>query len=366
MPAPTLTRSALPILFLLFFSTSIHAQGSTPPAPMVEVAQASLMPIAPQRWVPGSVVSRDDARLATSASGRLEFVAEVGTVLKAGEMVARLEDRAARLHLEDAQSEVARIKAQRELAQRQSDRLQSLVASNSIAANQLDEARAQVSQLVAQQRQAEVRVHTARYELDQTRVLAPFPGIVTERLAQRGEYAATGTAIAHLVDTSNLEARVLAPLALASSVRAGMVLPIRAGKRTSTEHVRTVVSVGDERSRQFELRIALGATELLVGNAVEVALPERDAESTMAVPRDALVQRADGAYVVRVLADGSSERITVQVGASDGQYTAVDSVLKAGDKVVVRGAERLSDGQKVQIAASTTPTGGSSRGSATR
>ncbi|MCB1575972.1 MAG: efflux RND transporter periplasmic adaptor subunit, partial [Xanthomonadales bacterium] len=268
-------------------SLPLLAQG---PAAMVEVATADLVPIAPQRWVPGSVVSRDDARLATSASGRLEFVAEVGTRLKAGELVARLEDRAARLRLEDARGEVARIKAQRDLAQRQRDRLQALADSNSIAANQLDEASAQLGQLAAQQRQAEVRVHTAEYELSQTRIEAPFPGVVTERLAQRGEYAATGTAIVHLVDVTNLEARVQAPLALAGMVRRGMPLAVRAGDRLLNEKVRSVVAVGDERSRQFELRIALPGSALLVGNAVEVALPEREAEKTMAVPRDALVE----------------------------------------------------------------------------
>jgi RND family efflux transporter MFP subunit len=358
MPTSPLIQKSVP-LGLLLIALSANAQGSLPPAPTVEVASAELMPIAPQRWVPGSVLSRDDARLATSASGRLEFVAEVGSVLKAGELVARLEDRAAQLRLQDAQSEVARIRAQRDLAQRQSDRLQSLLTSNSIAANQLDQATAEVSQLAAQQRQAEVRVRTAQYELEQTRVVAPFPGIVTERLAQRGEYAATGTAIVHLVDVSHLEARVLAPLALSSSVKPGMTLPVRSGKNMSSERVRTVVTVGDERSRQFELRVSLGSGDFLVGNAIEVALPERDAENTIAVPRDALVQRAEGTYVVRVLADGSSERVEVQVGASDGQFTAVDGVLKAGDKVVVRGAERLPAGAKVQIAASASAVGGS-------
>lgn len=332
----------------LLVGSSAYAQSA--PAAMVEVATVDLVPMAPQRWVPGSVVSRDDARLATGASGRLEFVAEVGTRLEAGDLVARLEDRAAQLQLEDAQSEVARIKAQRDLAERQRDRLQALSDSNSIAATQLDEARAQVNQLVAQQRQAEVRVHRARYDLDQTRILAPFPGIVTERLAQRGEYAATGTAIVHLVDMTNLEARVQAPLALASLVRADMPLSLRSGETSFSGRIRTVVAVGDERSRQFELRIALDAGELLVGNAVEVALPERAAESRLAVPRDALVERAGGNYVVRISADGNSERVSVRTGASDGGLIAVDGGLKVGDRVVVRGAERLSDGQKVQIA----------------
>lgn len=346
--------STLPLKFgfaLLGLLASAASLAQDAPAAMVEVATADLVPMAPQRWVPASVVSRDDARLATGASGRLEFVAEVGTRLKAGELVARLEDRAARLQLEDARSELARIKAQHELARRQRDRLQALADSNSIAANQLDEAKAGVNQLIAQERQAEVRVNSANYDLEQTRILAPFPGVITERLAQRGEYAATGAAIVHLVDVTNLEARVLAPLSLASLVRPGMSLDVRSGATVVNEKIRTVVPVGDERSRQFEMRIALGGGDLLVGNAIEVALPERVAENTLAVPRDALVERADGNYVVRIAEDGASERVAVRVGASDGEFIAVEGALEPGDKVVVRGAERLADGQKVRIAA---------------
>ncbi|MEO6690032.1 MAG: hypothetical protein ABIS07_11880, partial [Dokdonella sp.] len=96
---------------------------------------------------------------------------------------------------------------------------------------------------------------------------------------------------------------------------------------------------------------ALSDTPLLVGNAIEVSLPERDVAKTMAVPRDALVMRADGSYVFRVTSDGGSERVSVRAGASDGQLTAVEGLLNAGDLVVVRGAERLAPGQKVQIAA---------------
>jgi RND family efflux transporter MFP subunit len=330
---------------------SAHAAEPPPPAAVVEVARADIARIAPRRWVPGGVVSRDDAKLATSAAGRVDYIAEVGTRVAAGERVAKLEDRAIRLRLEDTQAEVARIRAQRELAERQSDRLGKLAASHSIAANQADEARAQVAQYAAQLRQAQVRVREAQYELDQTEVRAPFPGVVTERLAMRGEFVATGAAIAHLVDTGHLEARVQAPLALATSVHADMNLPVRAGERRMQARVRALVPVGEERSRQFELRLALDGAPLLVGSPIEVALPEREELEAIAVPHDAIVVRPDGNYVVRVGADGRSERVSIRAGASEGELTAVEGALQPGDLVVVRGAERLADGQKVQVAA---------------
>ena len=347
---PIRNTSALALLVLL--AGAVQAQAPAAPAPpptVVQVAQADVARIAPRHWAPGSVVSRDDAKLATSAAGRLENVAEVGTRVKAGDPVAKLEDEAILLRLEDTRAEVARIKAQRELAERQQARLEKLATTNSIAANQLDEARGQVLQLSAQLRQVEVRVRSAQHDLDQTEVRAPFPGVVSERLAQRGEYVATGAAIAHLVDTTHLEARVQAPLALASLVKPDMKLSVRMGEHEFKASVRAVVPVGEERSRQFELRLALIDTQLMVGSAIEVALPEREVAETLAVPRDALVVRGEGSYVMRIKADNTAERVDVKAGASDGELTAVTGALAAGDKVVVRGAERLTVGQKVRI-----------------
>jgi RND family efflux transporter MFP subunit len=348
---PIAASTALTIaLFAATESSAQQAKAPEPPPTVVEVAKADVARIAPRHWAPGSVVSRDDAKLATSAAGRLEYVAEVGTRLKAGDRVAKLEDETIRLRLEDAKSEVARITAQRELAERTRERLEKLAESNSVAANQLDEARAQVAQYAAQVRQADVRVKSAQHDLDQTELRSPFPGVVSERLVQRGEYVATGAAIAHVVDTSHLEARVQAPLALASLVKPDMKLPVRLGEREFKASVRAVVPVGEERSRQFELRLSLADANLLVGSAIEVALPEREVAETLAVPRDALVVRGDGNYVMRIKSDSTAERVEVTSGASDGELTAVTGVLAAGDIVVVRGAERLSAGQKVKIA----------------
>src|ERR687896_420450 len=92
---------------------ALQAAAENPPAQepgvVVEVAKASIARVAPRRWVPGGVVSRNDARLATSAAGRLEYVAEVGTRVRAGERIAKLEDEAVRLQVEDTKAEVARI-----------------------------------------------------------------------------------------------------------------------------------------------------------------------------------------------------------------------------------------------------------------
>lgn len=337
--------------FVALLMTMAGAHAQAPPqneAVVVEVAKASVARVAPRRWVPGGVVSRNDARLATSAEGRLEYVAEVGTRVRAGERVAKLEDKAVRLRVEDTKADVARIESQRTMSARQLQRIEQL-ANNSISQTQLDEVRSQLAVLTAQLQQAEVRHRAAQHDLDQTELRAPFAGVVTERLAQRGEYVATGAAIAHLVDTVHLEGRVQAPLTLVDVVRPAMELPIRVGGRQLVANVRTVVPVGEERSRQFELRLVLADNALSVGTPIEVGLPEREATDALVVPRDAIAVRQDGHYLMRVRANNTAERIAVTSVASDGDLVTIRGPVSAGDIVVVRGVERLQNGQRVTI-----------------
>lgn len=343
-----MTRGGVALCALALSAASASAWSQANEPVSVEVEQARLAQIAPKRWAPGGVVARNDARLATSGAGRLEFVAEVGTRVRAGDRVAKLEDEAVRLRVADAAAEVARIEAQRSIAQRQLQRIEQL-ANNSVSQTQLDDVRGQVAMLSAQLEQAQVRRRAAEHDLQQTDVRAPFPGIVTERLAQRGEYVATGAAIARLVDTVHVEARVQAPLALVNLVRPNMPVTVKAGGNEFQATVRTVVPVGDERSRQFELRLTLPDSTLAVGSSLEVGLPEKSAVAAVVVPRDAIAVRQEGSYLMRVRPDGTAERVDVKQETSDGELVSVRGDLNEGDAVVTRGVERLQQGQKVKV-----------------
>jgi RND family efflux transporter MFP subunit len=345
--------AAISALVLLGAAETCRAEGASPPAAppaIVEVAPATTARLSPQRWVPGSVVSRDDAKIASAEAGRLEYVAEVGTRVKAGDRIAKLDDQTLRLRREEIQSDVARAEAQRALAQTQLARLDKLATSNAIAKTQLDEAKATLETNAQQLAHARAQLHQIDHDIDQADVRAPFSGVVTERFAQRGEYLQVGATIVHLVDTGRIEARVQAPLAMADKIRAGMDVQVKSAGKESTAKVRAVVPVGDERARQFELRVGLDPSLALVGSAVEVALPETGGDESLTVPRDALVQRQNQTYVMRVSAQNTAEQIPVSASTAAGDKVEVRGALAAGDRLVVRGAERLSPGQSVKVA----------------
>ena len=84
-----------------------------------------------------------------------------------------------------------------------------------------------------------------------------------------------------------------------------------------------------------------GEAPWIVGSAVKVGLPSATAEQVVAVHRDALVLRGDGTYLFRVNTENKAERVAVKTGTSIGDWVQVTGDVHDGDRMIVRGAERL-------------------------
>ena len=112
--------------------------------------------------------------------------------------------------------------------------------------------------LVQDRARAQALLAQTRHQRTQMMVRAPFDGVVAEREVQLGEYLTTGDAVARVVDTAAQEVRVRAPVDLAQAPgrrHAGAGTCRRSAKRPHP--VSALVPVGDEASRQLELRIAM-------------------------------------------------------------------------------------------------------------
>lgn len=336
-------------------AAAAHANAQPgPPAANVEVATATSAEFAPVLWVPGGVVSRDDARVANELAGRLTAVAEVGERVRKGGVLARVDDAMLRLRAAEGEASIARIEAQLDYATAQEGRLAELVQRASVSGAQLDEARSQRRVLEQDLRAARVALEQVRLQLRQATVVAPFDGLVAERFVQAGEYLAIGQPVLRLVSTTALEVRARAPVGLAGELRVGMPVAVRGDEVLLEQRMRAVVPVGDEASRQFEVRIDLQSSGLAIGTPVQVGLPSAAPRTVVAVPRDALLLRKEGTYVVRVEDAGTAARIPVEVGSAQEGLVEVLGEVRAGDRLVVRGGERLQPGQALTVAASAT------------
>lgn len=345
----TMVAALVVIPFLdLDADASAPEKPDAPPA-VVSVAEAVRTELAPRHWAPGSVISRKDARVASEQGGRVIRVAEVGQQVQAGQALAVLDDTALRLREQEARADLARIQAQLELATRQEQRYAQLAAQQNIARAQYEQLRADRDMLVQDRARAQALLAQTRHQRTQMTVRAPFAGVVAEREVELGEYLTIGDAVARVVDTAAQEVRVRAPVDLGRHLAVGTPVQVRVAGAERPHPVSALVPVGDEASRQLELRIAMTANELPVGSAVDVGMPSAAVRSTVAVPRDAVVLRSEGDFVWRVTGDDKAERLAVTTGAEVGELVEVTGGVQPGDRLIVRGGERVEPGQAVIV-----------------
>jgi RND family efflux transporter MFP subunit len=351
-------RAALSLLLLGCAEIAAAADAPVP----VMVVRAKQQTFAPTLTATGSIVSRNDARLSTEVGGTLQWIAEPGRAVKKNEIVARVDDARLKLAVRDNEAAVARLDANVRLLKSQSDRFESLAPGSIVSKNQLEEAHSRLAMAQQELEQARVARDRAMLDLQRASVRAPFTGYVAERLQQAGEYVTPGVPVARLVDTRNIEVIAHAPIATASSIRIGQAVRVRDGNRTVESKVRSVVPVGDDRSRLLEMRIALNEAEWPIGSPVRVELAGASQQAAITVPRDAVIQRQGAAYVFRVGEKNTAERIAVRVGAGRDRDVEVTGDVHAEDRIVIRGGERLQPGQAVSVQGSQS---GSAKGTPT-
>ncbi|RBP50716.1 efflux RND transporter periplasmic adaptor subunit [Arenicella xantha] len=341
--------------YLLFGVSKVEAtvddaeRSGPPPAP-VAIAKAKMIDMAPHTVLPGTVISVRDAVIASETSGKILEIAKVGELLEANGNIATIDATDAKQMVAQRSAELARLQSLLTYHTDYFNRVE--LANNKLGVSEIgiaelrsnrDTARADVAR-------AESALQAAQNSLDRTTIRAPFPGAVVSQSIQQGEYAQTGSPVVRLVDTINLEVSAQVPAALVQPLAPGTMLEITSLGRTFKAPLRALVPVGDSVSRTMELRVSLKDSGLLVGSPVRVSLPSAAPRSVVAIPRDAVILRT-GAQYVYVVEEGVASKRDVELGYAERDMIEVIGEVSANDVVIIRGGERLRDGQEVSFQA---------------
>ena len=341
------------VYFLIFASNPAEGQqggpgqGGPPPA-IVTLSKIEQSAITPNFTAPGDIVADRDSVVAAEVAGRIQSTLNIGARVRRGTVIAVIDDRTARLARDQASAEISRLRSDLTYQDRLVGRLQQLLKEEAESEASLDEAVSGRDQTRARLRAAQVALDTAKFDLARTRIRAPFSGQVVERRIEVGEYATPGREIARIVGRQGSEARVRIPIASAGSLSPGQEVTILAAGEQRKSKVRTVIETGDEVSRTIEVRAPMGTHNLKMGSAISITVPTGIERNVLTAPRDALVLRDSGIFIYIVNPkDKTAKRVDVQVGEPAGDRVAISGQLAAGDMIVVRGGERLRDGQTV-------------------
>ena len=346
---------ALKLLFMLLLSLSAtvgHAQDQSEDYPtlitITEVASADIAPVVPAA---GTVFSRNEPQVTAGMAGRLEWLAEPGDFVEAGGLVAVFDCEMLELQRERQVEEADRAVINFETLASEVRRFKSVSDANVIAEIQLERTAADRDLAGSDIRIAKISIRETDSQLARCNIRAPFSGVVTQRLRNAGEDVERSAVIAAITDTENLEVRAAMPIRYLPRMRAGQSAEVRLNELRLEARVRTVVPAANSQSQTFEVRLDLPADAprlVAAGQLVSVDLP-LSANTALTVPRDSVVLREDGAFVMRINDDAKAERVAVEVREASGDSVAVRGELRSGDRVAVIGAEALDDGELVAV-----------------
>lgn len=334
-----LLRNAWPLLIILPMlsgcSDKKAADAGKPPAITVTTTMAVSKPWSDSIEALGTAQANESVMVTakvTETVVRVNF--EDGDLVEAGQVLVDLSGRAEVAGLEEAAA------AYRE-AEQQYRRQQQLTEQKLVPASQLDTSRATAEA-------AKARLDATRARLSDRVITAPFAGVLGFRRVSPGTLVTPGTTIASLDDISVIKLEFSVPESFLAALVRGQKISARSSAYPDREFVgvlRTIDSRVDPITRSVGMRAEVSNPDRALRPGmlltVRILQPERQA---VVVPEIAIVQIARDAFVFRVKADNSVERLPVKLGLRRSGEVEVVSGLAAGERIVVDGTGKLRPG----------------------
>lgn len=338
------------IASVLFMSYLSYA-AETPTSP-VEIDTVTEVSLAATADLMGTLHSRSYVNITAGVSGRLEWLQEPGVMVVQGDVLAKMDLLPLQLKQAEQKAQIKRANINLRYFNNELQRLQKLKQTNSTSQFQLDQTKSQYELAQADSEIARLKLEQVEDELRRATVKAPFDGVVTERVVRAGTDINRSDILLKLLDTEHLEVRLYVPVKYLAYVRKGLELNLKAIGQTISTKVTSVIPSTDPLSQTFEVRIQI--PEHLnefwtAGQLVKVTVPVQDLRPSLTVHRDALILRKEGTFVVKIDAESKAHRLLVKVGKGTIDRVSIQGDLQNGDKIAIRGAERLKEGQSVIV-----------------
>lgn len=310
--------------------------------------------------LPGRIEAWSRAPIYARVSGYLKaWRADIGTPVKAGQLLAEIETPDLDQQLLQAQAELATAKANTALSEATARRWQELQASGMVTRQGVEEKNGDLAA-----KQSVVRALNANVERFETlkrftRITAPFDGVVTARNTDVGALigvgGAAGSELFVVSDTRRLRVYVSLPQLLVGSVKAGSVARLTVPEQPGKVHPATVQSMSQAISSGsggmlVQLAVDNPGSELLPGSFANVSFEVPRAAGVLSIPPSALIFDKTGLRVATV--DGGDKVVLkpVKIARDLGTSIEIASGLTAQDRVIESPPDGVGAGDTVRVA----------------
>ncbi|WP_374764690.1 efflux RND transporter periplasmic adaptor subunit [Yunchengibacter salinarum] len=309
------------------------------------------------RRLPGLVRAFDRSAQTFEVNGRIESIAvDLGERFKKGDVLARLDARTFEITVHERQAQLKEARARLTEARRDFERKKDLVDTVAVSEAQFDIAAAQFESARQMVALADARLALARENLADTRLTAPFDGVVAARLMEPGEQAGPGVIVLRVESETAAEVRTLVPETLIVRTFEGGRHRISFPSRPGVDAFAAVTEMGSraETGNAFPVTLRLESPDPAIrpGMSAEVHLNlDRGIHRQLIrVPVSAITPNGDGHVAFVLTGQGNRlERRQVSVSALEGAHAYLADGIEPGERVVDTGTAFLRDGQTVRV-----------------
>jgi len=346
---------AFSLLSLTLLATCLpHAMASEPAALHVTTRTAEERPMPRYLRVTGQLKGSREAMVAADASGKvMEALVERGSVVKAGDVLVKLDSSSAMLSLREAEASVATAQLRLEWTSDELKRNEPLALTKAISGTDFSKLKNERASADANLAAATARRDIARKAVEDAAIRAPFAGTVAERLTDLGEYVRQGSQVVHLVAIDRLHLWLNVPETSAGAIKEGQKVGFSVPaypRDVFTGVIRFIGAAVRESARDLivEAEVQNADGRLKPGMFAEARIALRE-DLAVTVPAGAL--RVEGSSrKVLVIQDGRVEERLVEMGETSGDTVEVRHGISKGETVVVNPAAEAVDGVKVTFA----------------
>lgn len=301
----------------------------------------------------GTIQSRYISELGFQVVGRLVHRdVNVGDTVLSGQKLAELDPLAYQLQLRIAGAELQSAQAQQQNAITNENREKKLFDQNISSKASFEAVHQARESADANVDSARAKVAKAKEQLDNTKIISTFVGVVTEAKAEPGQIVQPGQTVVTLARPDVREAVVDVPERIGRTLKPGAKFGVVSQARPSlatTGYVREIAPLADATTRTLRVRISLDQppSSFRLGTIITATI-SAPAEETLLLPPSAVFDR-DGksrAWIVSDKGIVSSREVEV---AEQGPALRVVKGLSSGDRVVTAGVHSLAEGQQVRM-----------------
>jgi len=321
-----------------------------PPPAKVPLVVAQEAPSPDVLTLTGMIAADQRSEVTADTQGKvIAVLVERGQRVKMGQPVVQLDVRNASLSAREAQANLEAARAQKQLAEEECKRTQTLLDKGAITRSEYDRQATQCTSTLQQVSAAQARADIFSKSVADGLVRAPFDGQVTEKSVAPGEWVAPGRTLFTLVDDDPLRIELSVPEASVRAIQKDEKVELSAVAQPGKTYTAKVSRIGGEigKSRSLIVEATLDPQSDLVPGMFAEAHVIVGQTARPVIPADAVVKRAK-LWHAYVAVKGELQDRIVQIGPAPGPgQVSILQGLNKGDKVVAKITDQITDGLRV-------------------